>query len=228
MNHCVDVPLFPLPVVLFPGCRMPLQIFEPRYIDLVKSSLSTGAPFGIVTLSGDPAQQVVQKNSTDTAPSAAPECLPIGTLATIVDFDQRANGLLGIVVEGVSCIRVESSRVADNHLVVGSAEPYPCPVVGEAAQRFNAEQASVPVPDDYAELVDVFLSLVAHPYVAQLGYEHEPDADYWRADAERLGCHLAYLLPSTIEDRYALLCESDVMSRLARIESQLATLSDEP
>lgn len=34
-----SIPLFPLPLVLFPGGKLPLKIFEPRYIDLVRRSL---------------------------------------------------------------------------------------------------------------------------------------------------------------------------------------------
>ena len=30
-----ELPLFPLSAVLLPGGRLPLQIFEPRYLDLV-------------------------------------------------------------------------------------------------------------------------------------------------------------------------------------------------
>lgn len=42
------LPLFPLPVVLLPGSRMPLHIFEPRYRRLVSDCLERRAPFGIV------------------------------------------------------------------------------------------------------------------------------------------------------------------------------------
>ena len=31
-----EIPLFPLSLVLFPGGKLPLQIFEARYMDLVK------------------------------------------------------------------------------------------------------------------------------------------------------------------------------------------------
>jgi hypothetical protein len=34
-----EVPLFPLPLVLFPGGKLSLQIFEARYLDMVKKGL---------------------------------------------------------------------------------------------------------------------------------------------------------------------------------------------
>jgi ATP-dependent Lon protease len=42
------LPLFPLGVVLYPGERLPLHIFEPRYQDLVRNCLARDMPFGIV------------------------------------------------------------------------------------------------------------------------------------------------------------------------------------
>ena len=42
-----DLPLFPLNTVLFPGGRLPLRIFEQRYMDMAKACLRDGAPFGV-------------------------------------------------------------------------------------------------------------------------------------------------------------------------------------
>lgn len=75
------MPIFPLPLVMFPEVRLPLQIFEPRYLDLVKQSLHSDMPFGIVC--------------------SSPELQSVGTAVKIVDFFQKDNGLLGIVCEGL-------------------------------------------------------------------------------------------------------------------------------
>jgi Lon protease-like protein len=42
------LPLFPLEVVLFPGTRLPLHIFEPRYKEMIAECLDRNAPFGVV------------------------------------------------------------------------------------------------------------------------------------------------------------------------------------
>jgi Lon protease-like protein len=42
------IPLFPLGVVLFPGRRLPLHIFEPRYKLMIARCAQDKAPFGIV------------------------------------------------------------------------------------------------------------------------------------------------------------------------------------
>ena len=42
--------MFPLNTVVFPGQRIPLHIFEPRYRDLVREVLEENAEFGIALI----------------------------------------------------------------------------------------------------------------------------------------------------------------------------------
>lgn len=42
------LPLFPLDVVLLPGTRLPLHIFEPRYKEMIGECLANESPFGVV------------------------------------------------------------------------------------------------------------------------------------------------------------------------------------
>jgi Lon protease-like protein len=83
-----ELGLFPLGLVLLPGERMPLHIFEPRYKELVGECLAEKRPFGIV-LSDD---------------SGLHE---IGTEASVIEVLERfADGRLNIVVEGGDRFRV--------------------------------------------------------------------------------------------------------------------------
>ena len=43
-----ELSLFPLSGVLLPFGRMPLKIFEQRYLDLVRESMKTDTSFGVV------------------------------------------------------------------------------------------------------------------------------------------------------------------------------------
>ena len=87
-----ELPLFPLSGVLFPFGRVPLKIFEPRYLDLVRDCMKSSSPFGVVWIRRG--AEVVQRGR------AAPELGDYGTCAHIVDWDQLPNGLLGITIEG--------------------------------------------------------------------------------------------------------------------------------
>lgn len=47
----LTIPIFPLPeVVFFPGTRLPLHVFEPRYVNLVTDALAGDRMIGIVQL----------------------------------------------------------------------------------------------------------------------------------------------------------------------------------
>ena len=43
----IDIPLFPLSAVLFPGGLLNLRIFEQRYLDLVRDCSRNGSGFGV-------------------------------------------------------------------------------------------------------------------------------------------------------------------------------------
>ncbi len=50
MEH--KIPIFPLGIVLLPGMRIPLHIFEERYREMVDFCLENHTPFGIVYYNG--------------------------------------------------------------------------------------------------------------------------------------------------------------------------------
>ena len=45
-----EIPLFPLRTVLFPDGRLPLRIFETRYMDMVRRCTRESEPFGVVLI----------------------------------------------------------------------------------------------------------------------------------------------------------------------------------
>jgi len=77
----VTKPLFPLPLVLFPGGRLPLQIFEARYLDMVGQCMRDGEHF-VVTM------------------ARSEGFADLGCEVSIRDFDRLDNGLLGILAVG--------------------------------------------------------------------------------------------------------------------------------
>ncbi len=103
-----ELPLFPLNTVLFPGGPLPLRIFEPRYVDMIRKCMREGAPFGVLLIrSGKEVGEV----------SSAAD---IGTSARIVDFNQMPDGLLGIICTGEQKFRLDERRVQADGLNVGT------------------------------------------------------------------------------------------------------------
>ena len=93
MIDTVDLPIFPLRTILFPGSKLPLRIFEPRYIDMVSRCMREDTEFGII----------LSRESTDPKMF---ETYDTGTLAKIIDWDQGEDGLLGITTKGTQKFRL--------------------------------------------------------------------------------------------------------------------------
>ena len=82
MSDREDLPIFPLRTILFPDSKLPLRIFEPRYIDMVSRSMREDSEFGII----------LSRESTDPKMF---ETYDTGTLARIIDWDHHPPGLWG-------------------------------------------------------------------------------------------------------------------------------------
>ncbi len=94
VTRLINMPLFPLRTVLFPGGSLPLRIFEPRYVDMVRWCMRESRAFGVVLLEDGP--DVLDVEDTGDQ-SKTPQIYDVGAEAHIIDFDQADNGLLGIV-----------------------------------------------------------------------------------------------------------------------------------
>lgn len=46
----LEIPIFPLTTVLYPAGRLPLRIFEPRYVEMTKVCLRDQSPFGVTLI----------------------------------------------------------------------------------------------------------------------------------------------------------------------------------
>src|ERR1700756_3631581 len=47
----IELAMFPLESVVLPNADLPLRIFEPRYVALVRHCVDSGEPFGVVLIS---------------------------------------------------------------------------------------------------------------------------------------------------------------------------------
>ncbi|MGM0564416.1 MAG: LON peptidase substrate-binding domain-containing protein [Pseudomonadota bacterium] len=115
MSHYPEsLPLFPLNTVLFPGGRLKLRIFEPRYTDLISRSMRHGGGFGICPID----------RGSELEPTSI---CPVGTLARIVDFETLEDGLLGIVVQGDRRFDIGEQWRGEDQLLHAEVEWQPTP-----------------------------------------------------------------------------------------------------
>jgi uncharacterized protein len=109
----MEIPLFPLNTVLFPGGYLPLRVFEQRYMDMVTHALRDGTKFGICLIASG--QEVGQP--------AIPQ--DIGTIARIGDWDMQQLGVLSIKVHGEQRFRILARRTESSGLQVATVETIP-------------------------------------------------------------------------------------------------------
>jgi Lon protease-like protein len=108
-----DVPLFPLNTVLFPGGRLPLRIFEQRYMDMAKACLKDGSAFGVCLI----------REGSEVGEPALP--VDVGTLARITAWDMPQLGVLEVVAVGERRFRIKERRVESSGLARASIEALP-------------------------------------------------------------------------------------------------------
>jgi hypothetical protein len=94
-----ELPLFPLPdVVLFPGVRRPLQIYEPRYREMIADALKGDRIIGTVLL----------RPGFEADYEGRPPVYAIGCAGVIEDYEHLPDGRYVILLRGLMTFRIAS------------------------------------------------------------------------------------------------------------------------
>jgi len=108
------LPLFPLGTVLLPGLPLPLHVFEPRYLHLVRDLL--GRPvaerrFGVVAI----------RTGSEVGAHDATELYSVGCVAELRRARPRADGRFDVLAVGVERFRLVDTTI-DDGLAIGEVE----------------------------------------------------------------------------------------------------------
>jgi Lon protease-like protein len=95
---------------LFPGGRLALRIFEQRYMEMAKTCLRDGAPFGVCLI----------REGAEVGAAATP--MEVGTLAKITTWDMPQLGVLQVSALGERRFRILERRVEPNGLARARVE----------------------------------------------------------------------------------------------------------
>ena len=131
----LEIPLFPLRTVLFPGHELPLQIFEERYKTMTRELLASGGVFGVVLI----------KHGREVGGSAVPH--EVGTTAVIEGRRELPGGRFQLDARGRDRFRL--TRMLE-------PRPYPYgeieflddafdPADGQLQAAFETARATFPV-----------------------------------------------------------------------------------
>jgi Lon protease-like protein len=134
--NSLNVPIFPLNAVLFPGGLLPLRVFEARYMDMTRDCMKRDQPFGVCLI----------REGTEVGAPAVPE--GIGCLAKILEWDMQQQGILNIKTRGGQRFRILERRTSAQGLTSAEVEPIP-------------SEESVTVPEEFASCARLLEMVVA-------------------------------------------------------------------
>ncbi len=191
----MQIPLFPLSSIVMPEGLLPLRLFERRYIDMVKNCFKTETGFGVCLI----------KQGGEAGTPSHP--YPMGTLVSIVDFDQGNDGLLQIVARGEREFRLLTHAPNEAGLQIGEIE-------------FVEDRPAVSMQPEFEHLASK-LELILQ-YV-------EPTFSYpeTRLDDADWICHrLLELLPLAPEAKFELLQMEDNSERMKTLSALQIEIAD--
>lgn len=208
----MNIPLFPLGTVLFPGGLLPLQIFEVRYLDMVRRCHRDGKPFGVVCLKQG---HEVQQPDPGHGGFAQETFHQLGTLARIIELVQPQPGLLVIQCQGEARFQIDHHEKLKHGLWMAEVQPLPA----DQAVPLPAELRGIP-----AALHQLHTRLQAEQpgMVAQLP-AFTPGEGLWD-DAGWVANRWAELLPLPPDAKQRLLALDSPLLRLELVGDALEQL----
>jgi len=187
----MEIPLFPLNTVLFPGGPLPLRIFESRYLDMISSCMKQNAPFGVLLI----------REGHEAGPAAMHT---VGTLATVTDWYQGSDGLLGITAVGTERFELLAAARQHDGLYVGEVALLPA-------------VPSMRLPEAHQGLAHILENVLN-----ELGRLYE-DLDRHFDDATWVTYRLIEVLPAALEQKQEVLESADIASGLELIAQLIRT-----
>ena len=106
-DSALTIPLFPLGTVLYPGGVLPLRIFEPRYVAMVRDCLARESAFGVCLI----------RAGFEAGTPAIPH--GTGCTARIVRCEETGPDRFSLVARGESVFRIDRHWARDDDLLMG-------------------------------------------------------------------------------------------------------------
>ena len=197
------IPLFPLNSILFPKGRISLQIFESRYVDMIRQCLKDQCGFGVV---------LIEKGAEVARPGQKLDIHRVGTYSSVVDWNQLPNGLLGVTVEGQTTFKIVESWNEDNDL---------CKAEVVFRDFDSIESDPVDVGEQFKEYVELLQGLSKHPAIEEL------KLDISFENLREIAWRLSELLPISNREKQALLELTDPFDRLEQIEIYISSMNQQ-
>jgi Lon protease-like protein len=193
----VELPMFPLGMVLFPTQLLPLHVFEPRYRQMTRDLLEGDGRFGVVLI-----ERGSEVGGGDTRSD-------FGCVAQLVQAQQSADGRFALMAIGVERLRVRSWLPDD---------PYPRALV-ELVEDAESAMALPELDARYRASTAMLRRVLA--LAAELGQPAPASTIEFSDDARTGSLQLCAAAPLGPFDRQRLLAASGADERLDLLEAYL-------
>jgi len=191
-----ELPLFPLPVVLFPGVPLPLHIFEPRYRQMLLDIRLGKDVFGLVYFDSS-----ASENET-------PPVGHIGCVAEVTETQTLPDGRSNILTLGVIRFRIES--------YVERGDPY---LVAQVSYFEDYEEDQDFLSGPSKEVAETFTRIAQA--VRTINDERATLPDISDTEPQRLSFLVAAAIEIDAEVKQELLELRSTSERLERLRSML-------
>ncbi|MYM81938.1 peptidase S16 [Duganella sp. FT50W] len=196
-----SIPLFPLKTILFPDGHLPLQVFEVRYLDLIKRCIAKGEEFGVVSLLDGSEVRVPDQHETLSA---------CGTMARILDWSAPLPGLLQISCIGTTRFQVKSAEQLKHGLWMAEVDEV-------------AEDMVVPIPSEQQDVANALGALIRSLQKKQISTANMSLAPPYRLDeAGWVANRWCELLRLDLEEKQRLLLQENPVLRLELVQDVLS------
>ena len=150
----MEIPLFPLNTLLFPGGVLPLKIFEQRYLDMAAACMKEKQSFGICLI------------ATGKEVGGVAEPHAVGTLAEIADWEMEQLGILMVTVRGGKRFRIVEKSADREHLLHATVE-------------IIADNGPLPLPPERQRLLPLLRRVASDIGPARFPEPHRYDDAEW-------------------------------------------------
>lgn len=210
--NSLSIPLFPLQSVLFPGGYLQLQVFEPRYLDMVSRCHKSGEPFGVVSLlgGGEVRRRLARQEGFERE-----RFNWLGTLAHIASLERPQPGLLKLRCVGGQRFKLGSAEQAPHGLWSGRGE-------------LLAADAEVGVPADLRPAAELLQTLMHKLEQGAAALDLPLQPPYRWDDCGWLANRWCELLPLPPDERQRLMQLDNPLLRLELVADQLDRIQLRP
>ena len=192
-----ELPIFPLPVVLFPGMPMPLHIFEERYRKMLTDIRAGNNLFGLSYFDAAEADRDV------------PPAGHIGCVAEVAETQALPDGRSNILAVGVVRYEIESYVESGDLYLVGRA------------RYFEDEDVDNPMLTTQSHDVATMFMRVANS-IRAINDERGNLPDISDTDPQRLSFLVSAAMEIELDEKQELLELTSTSERLNRLRDLLA------